>query len=104
MKITFSTPVRSLSKSSNWLIEIPDFLCQFMPYNDAAMLDAAVVLAEYIEKLCSIEYLKKREKKQNKSIVKICLKNMKCGTNSPKTNILILLEFYQWIKSLIESN
>lgn len=46
MKITFSTPVKSLSKSSNELIEMPDFLCQFMPYSDAAMLDAAVVLAE----------------------------------------------------------
>lgn len=28
-------------------------MCQFMPYRDAAILDAAVVLAEYIEKLCS---------------------------------------------------
>ena len=48
-----------MSKSSNELIEMPDFLCQFMPYKDAAILDAAVVLAEYIEKLCSES---KREK------------------------------------------
>lgn len=59
-QITFSTPVRSFSKSSNELIEMPDFLCQFMPYRDAAILDAAVVLAEYIEKLCSESRKKKK--------------------------------------------
>lgn len=63
-KLTFSTPVKSLSKSSNELIEMPDLLCQFMPYSDAAILDAAVVLAEYIEKLCSVNW-KCREKKLN---------------------------------------
>lgn len=65
-KITFSTPVKSLSKSSKELIEMPDFLCQFMPYSDAAMLDAAVVLAEYIEKLCSV-------KRKRECIVKVIL-------------------------------
>lgn len=43
---TFSTPVKSFSISSNELIEMPAFMCQCIPYRDAAMLDAAVVLAE----------------------------------------------------------
>lgn len=46
MTLTFSTPVKSFSISSNALIEMPAFKCQCMPYNDAAILDAAVVLAE----------------------------------------------------------
>lgn len=51
---TFSTPVKSFSISSNELIDMPAFKCQCIPYKEAAMLDAAVVLAEYIEKLCSV--------------------------------------------------
>lgn len=33
-----------------------------MPYREAAMLDAAVVLAEYIEKLCSVNRYQEKEK------------------------------------------
>lgn len=60
---TFSTPVKSFSISSNELIDMPAFKCQCMPYKEAAMLDAAVVLAEYIEKLCSVN------RKRNKALI-----------------------------------
>lgn len=45
-RLTFSTPVSSFSISNSELIDMPDFKTQFIPYKDAAMLDAAVVLAE----------------------------------------------------------
>lgn len=32
--------------------------CQFMPLSDAAMLEAAILLAEYIEKSCSANEIK----------------------------------------------
>lgn len=34
--------------------------CQFKPLSDAAMLEAAILLAEYIEKSCSVNKKKKR--------------------------------------------
>lgn len=34
--------------------------CQFMPLSDAAMLEAAILLAEYIEKSCSVNEIKEK--------------------------------------------
>lgn len=39
--------------------------CQFMPLSDAAMLEAAILLAEYIEKSCSVN--ENKEKLINKN-------------------------------------
>lgn len=46
-------------------------MCQFMPYRDAAILDAAVVLAEYIEKLCSGNTKKMKEKLVSTDLKKV---------------------------------
>lgn len=35
--------------------------CQFKPLSDAAMLEAAILLAEYIEKSCSVNEIKERK-------------------------------------------
>lgn len=52
-KLTLSDSVSSASLSIKSYIEIRLFTCQLSPLRDAAMLDAAMLPAEYEEKSCS---------------------------------------------------
>ena len=52
-ELTLSDSVSSASLSIKSYIEIRLFTCQFSPLRDAAMLEAAMLLAEYVEKSCS---------------------------------------------------
>lgn len=58
-KLTLSDSVSSASLSIKSYIEIRLFTCQLSPLRDAAMLDAAMLLAEYVEKSCSVIIKKK---------------------------------------------
>lgn len=67
-------------------------MCQFMPYRDAAILDAAVVLAEYIEKLCSgntkiLEKLVSTDLKKVRNKRSIELNNLNSNLNQWKNEV-----------------
>lgn len=53
--LTLSDSDNSASLSIRSYTEIRLLTCQFKPLSDAAMLDAAMLLAEYVEKSCSVK-------------------------------------------------